>query len=115
MARAVAQVWPLSGQHEGVYRPVGGNVVGPPSHCEVHSAHHPGSPCCAGVGGTASCMRTSRGEATFFSAVVDWQRQLAGGHFPFPNVQHVDVFQEAVVFGVGDVSADYGERPGGGV
>lgn len=85
----------------------------PPSHCEAHSTHRPAPP--AGVGGTSSCMRTSRGEATFFSAVVDWQRQLAGGRFPFPNVQHVDVFQEAVVFGVGDVSADYRERPGGGV
>ena len=60
-------------------------------------------------------MSTSRGEATFFSAVVGWQRQLAGGRLPFPNVHHVDVFQEAVVFGVGDVSADYRERPGGGV
>ena len=58
-------------------------------------------------------MTTSRGEPTFFSAVVDWQRQLAGGRSPFPNVQHVDVFQEAVVFGVGDVSADYKERAGG--
>ena len=49
-------------------------------------------------------MRTIRGEATFFSAVVDWQRQLVKGRPPFPNVQHIDVFQEAVVFGVGDVS-----------
>ena len=87
----------------------------PPSRCETHSTHCPGSPCCAGVGGTSSCMRTSRGEPTFFSAVVDWQRQLAGGRSPFPNVQHVDMFQEAVVFGVGDVSADYKERAGGGV
>jgi hypothetical protein len=49
------------------------------------------------VGGTDDCMKTTGGEPTIFSKIVEYQKALLKRKEPFEGVNHIDVHKESVL------------------
>lgn len=50
------------------------------------------------TGGTRDCMKTQKGEPTFFSKMIDWQKELLMKKVPFKDLNHIDFHGQIAVF-----------------